>query len=36
MQDLLGISRIQEIGAGTKQIQGYIMTNALRQLFKML
>lgn len=36
MQDLLGISRIQEIGAGTKQIQGYIMTNALRHLFKML
>ncbi len=36
MHDLLGISRIQEIGAGTRQIQGYIMSNALRQLFKML
>ncbi len=36
MQDLLGISRIQEIGAGTRQIQQYIMSYALRKLFKML
>ena len=36
MQDLLGISRIQEIGAGTRQIQGHIMSNVLRQLFKLL
>jgi alkylation response protein AidB-like acyl-CoA dehydrogenase len=36
MQDLLGISRIQEIGAGTRQIQQYIMSYALRRLFKML
>ena len=36
MHDLLGISRIQEIGAGTRQIQSYIMSLALRQLFKML
>ncbi len=36
MQDLLGISRIQEIGAGTRQIQQYIMSYALYKLFKML
>ncbi|MBA7579343.1 putative acyl-CoA dehydrogenase fadE25 [subsurface metagenome] len=36
MQDLLGISRIQEIGAGTRQIQQYIMSYSLRRLFKML
>jgi alkylation response protein AidB-like acyl-CoA dehydrogenase len=36
MEDLLGISRIQEIGGGTRQIQQYIMSMALRQLFKML
>ena len=36
MHDLLGISRIQEIGAGTRQIQQYIMSYALRALFKML
>ena len=36
MQDLLGISRIQEIGAGTRQIQQYIMSYSLRKLFKML
>ncbi len=36
MQDLLGISRIQEMGGGTRQIQQYIMSLALRQLFKML
>ena len=36
MQDLLGISRIQEMGGGTRQIQQYIMSLALRQLFKLL
>ena len=36
MQDLLGITRIQEIGGGTRQIQQYIMSLFLRQLFKLL
>jgi len=36
MHDLLGISRIQEIGGGTRQMQQYIMSYALRQLFKLL
>ncbi|MFX1573554.1 MAG: acyl-CoA dehydrogenase family protein [Promethearchaeota archaeon] len=36
MQDLLGISRIHRVGGGTSQIQDYIMSLALRQLFKML
>lgn len=36
MHDLLGISRIQEMGGGTRQIQQYIMSLSLRQLFKML
>ena len=36
MHDLLGISRIQEIGGGTRQIQSHIMSSALRQLFKLL
>lgn len=36
MQDLVGISRIQEMGGGTRQIQQYIMSMSLRQLFKML
>lgn len=36
MEDLLGISRIQEMGGGTRQIQQYIMSLALRQLFKMM
>jgi len=36
MSDLLGISRIQEIGGGTRQIQQYIMSMSLRQLFKLL
>lgn len=36
MQDLMGISRIQEIGAGTRQIQQYIMSYGLRKIFKML
>ena len=36
MQDLLGISRIHQVGGGTDQVQKYIMSMALRQLFKML
>lgn len=36
MQDLLGVTRIQEIGGGTRQIQQYIMSLILRQLFKLL
>jgi alkylation response protein AidB-like acyl-CoA dehydrogenase len=36
MQDLLGITRIQEIGGGTRQVQQYIMSYALRQLFKVI
>ncbi|MFX1418735.1 MAG: acyl-CoA dehydrogenase family protein [Promethearchaeota archaeon] len=36
MSDLLGISRIHQVGGGTSQIQDYIMSYALRQLFKML
>ena len=36
MHDLLGISRIQEIGGGTRQIQQYILSMGLRQLFKAL
>ena len=36
MQDLMGLSRIQEIGAGTRQIQQYIMQYGLRKIFKML
>ncbi len=36
MHDLLGISRIQEMGGGTRQIQQYIMSYALRKLFRML
>lgn len=36
MSDLLGISRIHRVGGGTSQIQKYIMSFALRQLFKML
>ena len=35
MHDLLGISRIQEIGGGTRQIQQYIMSIALRQIFNL-
>jgi hypothetical protein len=34
MQDLLGITRIQEIGGGTRQVQQYVMSYALRALFK--
>ncbi|MFX0082638.1 MAG: acyl-CoA dehydrogenase family protein [Candidatus Hodarchaeota archaeon] len=36
MSDLLGISRIHRVGGGTSQIQKYIMSLALRQLFKLL
>ena len=36
MQDLLGITRLQEIGGGTRQVQSHIMSSALRQLFKLL
>ena len=36
MHDLLGITRIQEIGGGTRQMQQYIMSLTLRQLFKLL
>ncbi len=36
MSDLLGISRIHQVGAGTSQMQDYIMSLGLRQLFKML
>ncbi|MHA1682129.1 MAG: acyl-CoA dehydrogenase family protein [Promethearchaeota archaeon] len=35
MQDLLGISRIQEVVGGSRQIQQYIMSGALRKLWKM-
>ncbi len=36
MEDLLGVSRIHETGGGTRQMQQYIMSLALRQHFKML
>lgn len=36
MSDLLGISRIHQVGGGTSQIQKYIMSLALRQIFKLL
>ena len=36
MQDYVNVSRIQEIVGGSRQIQQYIMSLALRQLFKML
>ncbi len=35
MQDLLGISSIQEIVGGSRQIQSYIMSMALRQFYKL-
>ena len=35
LHDLLNISRIQEIVGGSRQIQCYVMSMALRQLFKM-
>ena len=36
MHDYLNISRIEEIVGGSRQIQQYIMSMALRQLFKMI
>ena len=36
LHDYLGISRIQEVVGGTRQIQQYILSMAMRQLFKML
>ncbi|GAG37788.1 unnamed protein product, partial [marine sediment metagenome] len=36
MQEYVNISRIQEILGGSRQIQQYIMSMALRQIFKML
>ena len=36
MHDLLGITRLQEIGGGTRQVQSHIMSSALRQLFRLL
>ena len=36
MHDLLGISRLQEIGGGTRQVQSHILTTSLRSIFKML
>ncbi len=36
MEDYVGISRIQEIVGGSRQIQQYIMSMALRRHFKML
>jgi len=36
MHDLLGISRIQEIVGGTRQIQQYIISNALNSIAKLI
>lgn len=36
MHDLLGISRLQEIGGGTRQVQSHILTTTLRNIFKRL
>ncbi|MHA1651298.1 MAG: acyl-CoA dehydrogenase family protein [Candidatus Helarchaeota archaeon] len=36
MRDLLGVSRIQEIVGGTRQIQEYIISRGLSKIFKML
>ncbi|MBD3229262.1 MAG: hypothetical protein GF329_13850 [Candidatus Lokiarchaeota archaeon] len=36
MHDLVGISRIQEVVGGTRQIQQYILSRAIRTLFKMI
>ena len=36
MHDLIGISRIQEVVGGTRQIQQYILSRAIRQIYKML
>ena len=35
MHDYMNISRIQEIVGGSRQIQQYIMSMSLRQLYKM-
>ena len=35
MQDLLNMSRIAEIVGGSRQIQNYVMSMAMRQLYKM-
>jgi len=35
MQDLLNISRIAEIIGGSRQIQNYVMSMSLRQVYKM-
>jgi len=35
MHDLVGISRIQEVIGGTSQIQLYVLSRAMRQLYKM-
>jgi len=35
MQDLLNMSRIAEIVGGSRQIQTYILSMAMRQLYKM-
>jgi len=35
MQDLVNMSRIAEIVGGSRQIQNYVMSMALRQLYKM-
>jgi alkylation response protein AidB-like acyl-CoA dehydrogenase len=35
MPDLMGVSRVQEIVGGTRQIQQYIMTGAIQSLFEM-
>jgi alkylation response protein AidB-like acyl-CoA dehydrogenase len=36
MEDYLNISRIQEIVGGSRQIQQYVMSLALRQIYKMI
>jgi alkylation response protein AidB-like acyl-CoA dehydrogenase len=36
MHDFLGVSRIQELVGGSRQIQQYIMSFGLRQLYKMI
>jgi len=36
MQDLVGISRIQEVIGGTRQIQQYVISMSMRQFFKMI
>ena len=34
VHDLLGVSRIQEVIGGTRQIQQYVMSMSLRKFFK--